>query len=90
MDDADARRLREDAPGASTLRQAAETLDETRARLRHTSAELRERERELARTKHLVRDVARTTRELSAANPRQDGRAAAPDATTTPSGDAKR
>ena len=66
MDDADERRTRQDATTTSALRRAADALDETKARLRETSAELRERERELDRTGHLVRDVARTTRALSA------------------------
>lgn len=73
MNDADERRKRQEAMSATALRRAADALDETKARLRQTSAELRERERELDRTGHLVRDVARTTRELSSANPRTAG-----------------
>lgn len=79
MNDADERRKRQDAMGANALRRAADALDETKARLRQTGAELRERERELDRTGHLVRDVERTTRELSSANPRQGGAAPEPE-----------
>jgi hypothetical protein len=86
MTDADDRRKRNDPTGASALRRAADALDETKARLRQTGAELRERERELDRTSHLVRDVARTTRELrptkgppaEAAPPSQPGEDATP------------
>jgi hypothetical protein len=79
MDDADERRKRQDATGAGAFRRASDALDETKARLRQTGAELRERERELDRTGHLVRDVARTTRELSSMNPRQGGTAPLPE-----------
>jgi len=70
MDDASKRRTREDAAGPDALRRAADTLDETKARLRETGAELRERQRELDRTGSLVRDVARTTRALRSAKSR--------------------
>jgi hypothetical protein len=78
MDDTDERRPRREATGEDALRRAADTLDETKARLRQTSAELHERGRELDRTRNLVRDIARTTRELSAAKPREDPPASTP------------
>lgn len=66
------------ASDANGLRRAADALSENQARLRQVGAELRERERELGRTRDLVRDVARSTRELRAS---RKSRAAAPPAT---------
>jgi hypothetical protein len=57
---------------ATELRRAADALDETRARLRQTGEDLRERGRELDRTRHIVRDVARTTVALRSSPPRPD------------------
>lgn len=54
------------------LRRAADVLDETRARLRQTGEDLRERGRELDRTRHMVRDVARTTVALRSTLPRPE------------------
>lgn len=79
MDDVNERRKGQDTTRTGALRRASDTLDETKARLRQTGAELRERERELDRTAHLVRDVARTTRELSSTNPRAGGSAPVPE-----------
>lgn len=59
-------RRKHNAEHPPELRRAVDALDETRARLRQTGEDLRERGRELDRTRHIVRDVARTTVELRA------------------------
>jgi hypothetical protein len=56
------------------FRRAVDALDETRARLRQTGEDLRERGRELDRTRHIVRDVARTTVALRSTLPRPESK----------------
>lgn len=69
MADHNERRKRNSAH-ARQLRRAEDVLDETRARLRQTGEDLRERERELDRTGHIVRDVARDTAALRSTTPK--------------------
>src|SRR5690348_18447118 len=63
-DDAETRARQEKAEAG--LREADRTLEDGGARLRQTKAALRERERELARTSEITREVAENAADLRA------------------------